>query len=187
MAEITAALVKDLREQTGAGMMDCKSALTETKGDVEAAIDWLRKKGLSKAAKKADRAAAEGLVAPARGDEPPRPVQQRRGAAQLRLHVHGLVAVHRVHDGRQVEPLRVRAREAGVAVRAPLHGRAHAVPVSEVEVVAHADLVAVVQERRPGQGEQQRVRQLQLGTGVVEQRRKAAAEWRKGASDERRV
>jgi elongation factor Ts len=62
MAEITAALVKDLREQTGAGMMDCKSALTETKGDVEAAIDWLRKMVLSKAAKKADRVAAEGLI-----------------------------------------------------------------------------------------------------------------------------
>jgi elongation factor Ts len=62
MAEITAALVKDLREQTGAGMMDCKSALTETKGDVEAAIDWRRKKGLSEAAKKADRVAAEGLI-----------------------------------------------------------------------------------------------------------------------------
>jgi len=62
MAEITAALVKDLRDQTGAGMMDCKAALTETNGDVEAAIDWLRKKGLSKAAKKADRVAAEGLI-----------------------------------------------------------------------------------------------------------------------------
>ncbi|MFN3348516.1 translation elongation factor Ts [Pseudorhodoplanes sp.] len=62
MAEITAALVKDLREQTGAGMMDCKAALTETKGDLEAAVDWLRKKGLSKAAKKADRVAAEGLI-----------------------------------------------------------------------------------------------------------------------------
>ncbi|ARQ01638.1 translation elongation factor Ts [Pseudorhodoplanes sinuspersici] len=62
MAEITASLVKDLREQTGAGMMDCKAALTETKGDVEAAIDWLRKKGLAKAAKKAGRVAAEGLV-----------------------------------------------------------------------------------------------------------------------------
>lgn len=63
MAEITAALVKDLRERTGAGMMDCKKALSETNGDVEAAIDWLRAKGLSKAAKKADRAAAEGVVA----------------------------------------------------------------------------------------------------------------------------
>jgi len=63
MSNITAALVKDLREKTGAGMMDCKSALNETNGDIEAAIDWLRKKGLSKAAKKSDRVAAEGLVA----------------------------------------------------------------------------------------------------------------------------
>jgi elongation factor Ts len=63
MAEITAALVKDLRERTGAGMMDCKTALQETGADMDAAIDWLRAKGLSKAAKKADRAAAEGLVA----------------------------------------------------------------------------------------------------------------------------
>ena len=63
MAEITAALVKDLREKTGVGMMDCKKALAETNGDLEAAVDWLRAKGLSKAAKKADRAAAEGVVA----------------------------------------------------------------------------------------------------------------------------
>jgi elongation factor Ts len=63
MANISAAMVKDLREKTGAGMMDCKSALNETSGDIEAAIDWLRKKGLSKAAKKSDRVAAEGLVA----------------------------------------------------------------------------------------------------------------------------
>ena len=63
MAEITAALVKDLREKSGAGMMDCKKALQENNGDVEASMDWLRTKGLSKAAKKADRAAAEGLVA----------------------------------------------------------------------------------------------------------------------------
>jgi elongation factor Ts len=60
---ISATMVKDLREKTGAGMMDCKAALTETNGDVEAAIDWLRAKGLSKAAKKASRVAAEGLVA----------------------------------------------------------------------------------------------------------------------------
>jgi elongation factor Ts len=62
MATVTAALVKDLREKTGAGMMDCKQALNQTEGDIEAAIDWLRKKGLSKAAKKSDRVAAEGLV-----------------------------------------------------------------------------------------------------------------------------
>jgi elongation factor Ts len=63
MAEITAALVKELRERSGVGMMDCKKALVENDGNIEAAIDWLRAKGLSKAAKKADRVAAEGLVA----------------------------------------------------------------------------------------------------------------------------
>jgi elongation factor Ts len=63
MAEITAALVKELREKSGVGMMDCKKALAENGGDIEASMDWLRAKGLSKAAKKADRIAAEGLVA----------------------------------------------------------------------------------------------------------------------------
>jgi elongation factor Ts len=62
MAEITAATVKELRERTGAGMMDCKKALGETGGDMEAAIDWLRTKGLAAAAKKAGRVAAEGLI-----------------------------------------------------------------------------------------------------------------------------
>lgn len=62
MADITAALVKELREKTGAGMMDCKKALTETGGDIEVAVDWLRKKGLSAAAKKSGRVAAEGLI-----------------------------------------------------------------------------------------------------------------------------
>lgn len=62
MAEITASAVKELREISGAGMMDCKAALTENNGDIQAAVDWLRKKGLSKAAKKAGRVAAEGLV-----------------------------------------------------------------------------------------------------------------------------
>lgn len=60
--EITAALVKQLRDSTGVGMMDCKKALAETNGDMEAAVDWLRTRGLAKAAKKADRVAAEGLV-----------------------------------------------------------------------------------------------------------------------------
>jgi elongation factor Ts len=62
MAEITAALVKELRESSGAGMMDCKKALTESGGDLDAAVDWLRKKGLAAAAKKAGRVAAEGLI-----------------------------------------------------------------------------------------------------------------------------
>jgi elongation factor Ts len=72
MAEITAAAVKELRERTGAGMMDCKKALAETNGEMEAAIDWLRAKGLSAAAKKAGRTAAEGLVGVA--------VEDNRGA-----------------------------------------------------------------------------------------------------------
>ncbi|MHA1108776.1 MAG: translation elongation factor Ts [Alphaproteobacteria bacterium] len=68
MAEITASLVKQLRDKTGAGMMDCKKALGETGGDIEAAVDWLRKAGFAAAAKKAGRVAAEGLVAVATVD-----------------------------------------------------------------------------------------------------------------------
>lgn len=66
---ISASLVKQLRDQTGAGMMDCKAALTETNGDIEAAIDWLRKKGIAKADKKSGRTAAEGLVGVASDDK----------------------------------------------------------------------------------------------------------------------
>jgi elongation factor Ts len=67
MANVTAGMVKELRDKTGAGMMDCKAALGETSGDLEAAVDWLRKKGLAKAAKKAGRVAAEGLIGVAVG------------------------------------------------------------------------------------------------------------------------
>src|SRR5258708_7340873 len=69
MAEITAGLVKTLRDKSGVGMMDCKRALQETHGDMDAAVDWLRARGLAKAAKKADRVAAEGAVALATRDE----------------------------------------------------------------------------------------------------------------------
>src|ERR1700755_2056304 len=62
MANITAQMVKDLRDKTGAGMMDCKAALAETSGDMEGAVDWLRKKGLAKAGKKGGGVAAEGLI-----------------------------------------------------------------------------------------------------------------------------
>src|SRR5579863_7933128 len=62
MANISAGMVKELRDKTGAGMMDCKAALNETKGNLENAVDWLRKKGLAKAAKKAGRVAADGLI-----------------------------------------------------------------------------------------------------------------------------
>ena len=69
MTAITASMVKELRETTGAGMMDAKNALVENNGDMEASVDWLRTKGLAKAAKKAGRAAAEGLVSVATNDE----------------------------------------------------------------------------------------------------------------------
>lgn len=69
MAEISATMVKELRDKTGAGMMDCKKALAEAKGDVEGAVDWLRKKGLSAAAKKSSRVAAEGLIGIAAGGD----------------------------------------------------------------------------------------------------------------------
>lgn len=69
MAAITAQMVKELREKSGAGMMDCKAALKENDGDIQAAMDWLRAKGLSKAAKKAGRVAAEGLIGVALGDK----------------------------------------------------------------------------------------------------------------------
>ena len=63
MTNITASLVKELRDKTGAGMMDCKNALNENNGDIENSIDWLRTKGLAKAAKKSGRTASEGLIA----------------------------------------------------------------------------------------------------------------------------
>ncbi|MGB1131193.1 MAG: elongation factor Ts, partial [Haloferula sp.] len=66
---ITASLVKELRDKTNAGMMDCKKALTETSGDLEAAVTWLREKGISKAAGKADRAATEGIIAARLSDD----------------------------------------------------------------------------------------------------------------------
>jgi hypothetical protein len=98
-----------------------------------------------------ERAAAEALMLAAHGEDAARPVEQRAGIAALRFHVHRLVAVDRIHDHREVQALRIGAREAGVAIDAPLHRRAHAVAVADVDVVAHADLVAVVDDRRARQ------------------------------------
>ena len=88
------------------------------------------------------RAAAEHLAGLAHRDQPLGPAQQRSDVARLRLHVHGFVAVDRVHDGGQEQPRRVAAREAAIAVRRPLHRGAHAVAVAQIDVVAHPDLVA---------------------------------------------
>ena len=112
----------------------------------------------------------------AHGENAPRPVQQRGRIAALRFDVHGLIAVDRIHDHRQVQPLRIGAREAGVAIDAPLHRRAHAVAIADVDVVAHADLVAVVDDRRARHRQQQAVHQLDAVDVVAEQRREPAAD-----------
>ena len=122
------------------------------------------------------RAAPERLEPLAQRDQPLRPPQQRVRVVLLRLDVDRLVVVLGVDDDRQDQPLRVGAREAGVAVGAPLHRRAHAVAVAEEDVVAHPDLVAVVEDRRAGQREQQPVQQLHLAAVVADQRRQAPAD-----------
>lgn len=117
-----------------------------------------------------EAAQTERRVLLADQDHPPDPLQHRVGVAQLRLDVGDLVAVHRVLVERQVHPLRVGRGEPAVAVGRPLHRRPDAVAVTEPDVVAHADLVAVVEDRRAGQAEQQGGEQLE-GVGVVVQQR----------------
>ena len=112
----------------------------------------------------------------AQGDHVAHPVEQRGRLALLRLHVDRLVPVHRIHDHGAVQLGRRGAREARVAVRGPLHGRAHAVAVAQVHVVAHADLVAVVEDGRAGERQEDAVHQLDPPPVVVEQGRQAAAD-----------
>ncbi len=121
-------------------------------------------------------AVAEGVMGLAHGDHALGPVEQRAGVSLLRFDVDGLVAVDRVHDRRQEETLGVGAGEAAIAVGGPLHGRAHAVAVAEIEIVAHAELVAVIEHRRAGHGQQQAGQQLDLAAVVVEQRRQAPSD-----------
>ena len=95
MRDINSEMIRDLREKTGAGMMDCKTALTETNGDFEKAVDWLRKKGLARAAKKAGRTAAE-LVAHA---------SQKPAHEQREHRDHEDVARHQKRAHRPPDPL----------------------------------------------------------------------------------
>lgn len=128
---ISATMVKDLREKTGAGMMDCKHALTENSGDMEAAIDWLRAKGLSKAAKKAGRVAAEGLVGVAVGDKSAAVVEvnsetdfvARNDAFQALVRTVAAVAVDK-------------GGETAVVAAAAYPGKAHSVEEEVKELVA---------------------------------------------------
>ena len=117
------------------------------------------------------RSAPERLVALPLGDEPLHPPQQRPGAGLLRFDVDLLVVIFRIDDGGQEELLWIRFGEAGVSVGAPLHRRPHAIAVAEVDVVAHPDLVAVIDDRRSGKGEEQAIHQVDAGPVVLHQRR----------------
>ena len=109
-------------------------------------------------------------------DEPLEPAEQRRRRAELRLDVDRLEPEDGIHERREVELREVGAREAPVPVAGPLHRRPDPVPVAEVDVVAHPDLVAVVEDGRAGQREEDRVHQLDLVPPAVEQRGEAAAD-----------
>lgn len=152
MAAITAQLVKDLREQTGAGMMDAKKALTETDGDFEAAVDWLRAKGLATAAKKAGRTAAEGLVGVA--------TSGTRGAAVEVNSETDFVAKNDIFQGfvREVTGL---ALASGTTDVAALGAQATAAgkPVSE----ALTDNIAKIGENQS----LRRIAQVSVPAGVV--------------------
>ena len=125
---------------------------------------------------KGERAVAEGVEPLAQGDDPLGPPERRARVVLLDFDVDRLEVVLRIRHDRQVEPLRGSAGEAGVAVAAPLHGRAHAVAVAQVDVVPHPDLVAVVEDRRPRQREQERHHQLDLAPVVAQQRREPPAD-----------
>ena len=96
--------------------------------------------------------------------------------AALRLDIHRLIAVKRVHDRRQHQRGRIGARKPAIAIRRPLHRRAHAVAVAEMDIVAHADLVAVIDDRRSRHRQQQAVHQLDAAPVALHQRRQPAAD-----------
>src|SRR5579862_6578742 len=133
MTNITAQMVKELRETTGAGMMDCKSALAEVKGDMQAAVDWLRKKGLSKAAKKAGRVAAEGLIGVA--------VTANKGVVVELNSETDFVARNDLFQG-LVKMIADIALTAGTDVETLKHAKAGSITVAE----ALADTIAKVGE-----------------------------------------
>ena len=150
MAEITAALVKDLREKTGAGMMDCKAALGETDGNMDQAVDWLRKKGLAKAAKKAGRVAAEGLIGAA--------VSATKGVVVEVNSETDFVARNDLFQG-LVKMIADIALTAGTDVEAIKHAKAGSITVAE----ALADTIAKVGENMT----LRRAASLSVGKGAV--------------------
>jgi hypothetical protein len=124
----------------------------------------------------ADRAASERVLRAARRQHAARPVEQRMRIAALRFDVDGIESIQRAHHGWQHELFGVGAREAAVSVGRPLHRRAHAVAVAEVDVVAHAEFVAVIDDGRARHRQQQRVDQLDTAAIALHQRRETAAD-----------
>ena len=119
---------------------------------------------------KLERATSKRAVLLAQLDQTLGPVQQRIRILLLRFHVDRFVVVRRVDIHRQVEPLRIRAGKPGIAVRTPLHGCPHAVAIAEVDVVAHPDFIAVVNNRRPRKRKQQGVHYFNPCAIVAKQR-----------------
>jgi elongation factor Ts len=150
MADITAPMVKELRERTGAGMMDCKAALSETGGDMEKAVDHLRKKGLAKAAKKAGRVAAEGLIGAA--------VSATKGVVVEVNSETDFVARNDLFQG-LVKMIADIALAAGTDVETIKHAKAGSITVAE----ALADTIAKVGENMT----LRRAASLSVGKGVV--------------------
>jgi elongation factor Ts len=147
---VSASMVKELREQTGAGMMDCKAALSETGGNLEAAVDWLRKKGLSKAAKKAGRVAAEGLVGVA--------VTPTKGIVVEVNSETDFVARNDLFQG-LVKMIASAALDAGLSVDMILAAKAGKIAIRE----AIADTIAKVGENMT----LRRAAALSVGKGVI--------------------
>jgi elongation factor Ts len=150
MANVSATMVKELRDQTGAGMMDCKAALSETGGNLEAAVDWLRKKGLSKAAKKAGRVAAEGLVGVA--------VRATKGILVEVNSETDFVARNDLFQG-LVKMVADAALDAGATVDKILAAKAGGITINE----AIADTVAKVGEHMS----LRRAAELSVGKGAI--------------------
>lgn len=150
MANVSAAMVKELRDQTGAGMMDCKAALSETGGNLEAAVDWLRKKGLSKAAKKAGRVAAEGLVGVA--------VRASKGILVEVNSETDFVARNDLFQG-LVKMVADAALDAGASVDKILAAKAGGITINE----AIADTIAKVGENMS----LRRAAELSVGKGAI--------------------
>jgi elongation factor Ts len=150
MATVSATMVKELRDQTGAGMMDCKAALSETGGNLDAAVDWLRKKGLSKAAKKAGRVAAEGLVGVA--------VRATKGILVEVNSETDFVARNDLFQG-LVKMVADVALDAGANVDKILAAKAGAITIDE----AIADTIAKVGENMS----LRRAAELSVGKGAI--------------------